>query len=244
MLLQRPDHLFWLDRNSEPFDHCVVDNFLLPDVAREVAAEFLHYDDPRWLYYDTVVENKKTCDNWRVFPPATYQLLSYLCSADWCDHLGRMLRVNIKPDPGLHGGGWHAHGSGGNLNPHLDYSIHPKLKLQRKLNIIIYLTPMYQESWGGHLGLWSDRNGEPGELVKEVAPLFNRAVIFDTTQMSWHGMSRRLALPPDKQRKSLAVYYLCKPAHDVDKRGRALFAPRVEQRGDAGVAHFIQERSK
>jgi Rps23 Pro-64 3,4-dihydroxylase Tpa1-like proline 4-hydroxylase len=116
--------------------------------------------------------------------------------------------------------------------------------LQRKLNVIIYLTPMYQESWGGHLGFWSDHNGEPGELVKEVAPLFNRVVIFDTTQMSWHGMSRKLKLPPAKYRRSVAVYYLCKPAYDVDKRGRALFAPRAEQRGDAAVAQFIQERSR
>ena len=28
----------------------------------------------------------------------------------------------------------------------------------------------------------------PGDLVKQIAPVFNRAVIFDTTCNSWHGL--------------------------------------------------------
>jgi len=82
-------------------------------------------------------------------------------------------------DHGLHGGGWHIHGHGGNLNPHLDYSIHPKMKLMRKLNIIIYMSKELDDTHGGHLGLWDHdltRNG-PGKLVKEIQPKFNRAVI-------------------------------------------------------------------
>jgi hypothetical protein len=54
--------------------------------------------------------------------------------------LSKKLDLFLYPDPGLHGGGWHMHGAGGNLNPHLDYSIHPKSGLMRKLNIIIYLS--------------------------------------------------------------------------------------------------------
>ena len=65
------------------------------------------------------------------------------------------------------------------LNPHLDYSLHPKLYLQRKLNIIIYISKLWKENWGGGLGLENDNN-QPGKLEKTIIPKFNRAIIFDT----------------------------------------------------------------
>ena len=72
------------------------------------------------------------------------------------------------------------HKNGGKLNVHLDYSIHPKLKLQRKINILVYMTPEWNQSWGGYLDLYDNSSKKkPGELVEAVAPLFNRAVIFD-----------------------------------------------------------------
>jgi len=145
----------------------------------------------------------------------------------------------------LNGGGWHIHGTGGNLNPHLDYSIHPKMQMERVLNIIIYLSSELAPEHGGYLGLWAhdDARNAPGELVKEVEPRFNRAIIFNTTQNSWHGMSRKLDLPEGIYRKSLAIYYMREPAADADPRGRALFAPRDEQRHDQAVLETIRLRS-
>jgi len=130
--------------------------------------------------------------------------------------LEKHVGVNLFPDMGLHGGGWHMHGSGGNLNPHFDYSIHPKCGLQRKLNIIIYLSrDLKPIKHKGHLGLWSHDHkiNQPKDLIKEVEPIFNRAIIFDTTQNSWHGMSQKLQVPKGIYRKSLAVYYLTEPKH-------------------------------
>jgi hypothetical protein len=159
--------------------------------------------------------------------------------------LEEALGEKVFVDHGLNGGGWHIHGTGGNLNPHLDYSIHPKMGLERVLNIIIYLSPDLRPEHGGHLGLWEDDelNGAPGRLVKEVEPRFNRAVIFNTTQRSWHGMSRKLEVPEGIYRKSLAIYYLREPANGAEQRGRALFAPREEQRGDEAVLNTIRLRS-
>ena len=113
----------------------------------------------------------------------------------------------------MHGGGWHIHANNGNLNPHLDYTIHPKMKYQRRLNLIIYLEQTYREKYGGHLGFWShDKiNNLPKHLCKEIFPKFNRAIIFDTSQNSWHGLSTPVKLPKNKFRKSIAVYYLSKP---------------------------------
>jgi len=231
--------------NEKPFHHCVIDQFLEPSLAATLEADFLSYDSPKWFVYKNQIEDKKALNDWNVFPSTTYQFFSYLNSADFIAALSNLMGQQLYADSGLHGGGWHIHGSGGNLNPHLDYSIHPKLKLQRKLNLIIYISSLLREEHGGHLGLYS-HNGEsnlPGKCEKEIAPLYNRAVLFDTTQDSWHGMSRGLTQPEGIYRKSIAVYYLCQPATEADQRGRALFAPRESQKGNKSVEELIKLRS-
>lgn len=231
---------------SKPFDHCVIDNFFLPEIAKKLSEEFLPYDSNKWFYYKNPIEDKKALNDWNVFPPLTYRVLSYLNSDEFVKILSCSFGSTLYADPGLHGGGWHMHSTGGNLNPHLDYSIHPKLGLERKLNIIIYLSEELQpEIHGGHLGLWMQHNeqAKPGQLVKEIAPIFNRAVLFDTTQNSWHGMSRPLTQPPGIYRKSMAIYYLCEPSKEAALRGRALFAARPEQEGDSRIDEIIKLRS-
>ena len=232
-------------KGNKPFDHCVIDDFLLPEIAAKLEKEFLDYDDPKWFYYKNAIEDKKALNDWNAFPPLTYKVFRELISEDFIGTLSESLGVPLYQDPGLHGGGWHIHGTGGNLNPHLDYSVHPKVGLQRKVNIIIYLSSCLKDEHGGHLGLWSHDAAKdaPGDLIEVVRPRFNRAVIFDTTQNSWHGMCRPLTQPDGIYRKSFAVYYLTDPPADVDKRQRALFAARDDQKGDKSVEELIIKRA-
>jgi len=230
---------------AHPFNHCVIDNFFQPEIAEQLASEFMSYDNNRWHFYNNAIENKKACNDWNCFPKLSYSVFSYLIGEDFTRLIGEISGLKLYQDPGLHGGGWHIHGRGGMLNPHFDYNIHPKLGLQRALNIIVYVSPELKEEHGGHLGLW-EHNAElhePGLLVKEIAPKFNRAVIFNTTQNSWHGMSRPLVQPDDIYRKSLAVYYLKEPDSGTEQRGKALFAPTESQKGDESVLELIKLRS-
>lgn len=228
-----------------PFDHCVVENFFDFEYARILESEFMSYQSDKWNFYNNQIEHKKTCNIWDIFPKNTYSTFSYLNSEPFVCKLSSFFNKKLYPDIGLNGGGWHIHGVGGNLNPHLDYSIHPKLGLQRKVNIIIYLSSDLKEEHGGHLGLYSHSkdSSEAPILIKEIQPKFNTAIIFDTTQNSWHGMSRKLQVPDGIYRKSLAVYYLCEPPHEVDIRGKALFAPRKDQLNDESVRELIKIRS-
>lgn len=235
-------------KHQYPFHHCVIDNFFSPELAKQLESEFPDYHSDQWYVYLNPLENKKALNHWDTFPKQTYKVMSYLCSTQFIEKiLKNSLSIALYPDPGLHGGGWHIHGECGNLNPHLDYHIHPKLGMVRKLNLIIYLSQSLQpEQHGGHLGLWEHDHvaNQPGKLLKEIAPVFNRAVLFDTTQNSWHGMSRPLSVPLGTYRKSLAVYYVM-PVREGDKitRKRALFAPREEQRGNMLVEEIIRKRS-
>jgi Rps23 Pro-64 3,4-dihydroxylase Tpa1-like proline 4-hydroxylase len=231
---------------ASPFNHVEIDRFLPTELAEKVNAEFPDYGSDIWYSYKNQIEDKKALNDWNRFPEATYRLFSYLTSDEFVAVLSRLFGVNLFPDPGLHGGGWHLHGNGGKLNPHLDYNIHPKLKLQRKLNLIIYLCENWKDSWGGHFGLWEQdrKTGRPGKLAKEISVGFNKAVIFDTTQDSWHGLSQEVHAPESSFRKSLAVYYLCIPPQGADSRGRALFAPTEAQVGDPLIEELIQKRAQ
>jgi 2-oxoglutarate-Fe(II)-dependent oxygenase superfamily protein len=231
---------------AKPFPHLVIDDFLPLALADALEAEFPPYESEAWHEYNNAIEVKRTCNNWNHFPPTTYAFFGQLNSAPFVEALSALLGLRpLYPDPGLNGGGWHIHGPGGKLNPHLDYSIHPKVGLQRKLNLIIYLNRDWNDAWGGGLGLWEHDplTGGPGALAREIAPRFNRAVLFDTTQNSWHGLPGALACPPGRLRKSLAVYYLTDPPAGVDPRGKALFAPTEDQKGDPDVLDLIRRRA-
>lgn len=232
-------------RTSKPFNHIVIDDFLDIDVANNVEESFFAYDSPKWHRYSNSIEEKKTCNIWNEFNNHLYMYFSEINSPTFVQRLSEFTGVDLVADNGLHGGGMHIHSGGGNLNPHLDYSTHPKLKLQRKINIIYYCSSDKELLDGGYgsLGLWGNSQDGPGELMKSIQPKFNRAVIFDTSQNSWHGLVNPLPRNSSMLRKSLATYYLCQPSASADTRSRALFAPRDNQINDANVLETIQRRS-
>ena len=136
-------------------------------------------------------------------------------------------------------------GRGGKLNMHKDYSIHPKLGKERRINIVIYMTPDWQEEWGGGLELWShdEEKNLPKECVKKIYNKFNCAALFDTAQNSWHGLPKELECPEGTYRKSLNIYYVAEAREEAEKHDRALFAPTPEQADKPEILELIKKRS-
>jgi hypothetical protein len=232
---------------NDPFDYWIIDDFLHTDLARKLAAEFPDYNSSDWLFYNNPIEHKKTIHDWYKFPLETYKFMSKLVSKDFVDHISEITgEKTLFADPGLHGGGWHIHGNDGRLNVHMDYSIHPKLKLLRKYNLIVYLSEEWEDSWGGNLELWSHdpATNQPKECKVVVQNKFNRAVLFDASKNSWHGFYDRIKCPEGKYRKSIAAYYLTEVPVGASDRPRALFSTAPDQKNDPAVMEFIQSRSK
>lgn len=228
-----------------PFTHKIIDNFLDAELAKKLSDEFPNYEDSNWFFYNNPLEHKKTINNWYLFPSTTYKFFTYLNSAQFIDKLKNEFNLdNLYPDPGLHGAGWHIHGRGGKLNVHLDYNLHPKLGLQRKLNLILYLSQEWDPAWGGNLEFWTHDSltNRPKELATKIDCYFNRAVIFDTTENSWHGFAQELNCPEGLYRKSIAMYYLIDPPEQSDQRYRALYAPSESQKNDPQIEKLIQDR--
>ena len=124
-------------RSNKPFNHVVLDNFLDYNDAIAISKEFPHFENELWYTYDNPLEIKKATNNWNHFGSNIYIFFSHILSQTFTKKLESLLSsdnsINLYPDIGLHGGGLHSHKNGGRLNPHLDYSIHPKLFLQRKI---------------------------------------------------------------------------------------------------------------
>jgi Rps23 Pro-64 3,4-dihydroxylase Tpa1-like proline 4-hydroxylase len=231
--------------SSFPFNYCVIDNFLEENLAHKLASEFPEYEDSLWFEYDNPLENKRTCNHWEKFPPTTYSFFATMLGKWHADLLGKLVEAeDLIGDVGLHGGGWHMHKRGGKLNIHQDYSIHPKLGLERKINLILYLSENWDSQWGGGLELWSHNHeiNKPNQCEKVIDCKFNRAVIFRTDQFSWHGLPAPISCPEGIFRKSLALYYLSHPSENASPRQRALFAPTPEQQDDPSIQFLIQSR--
>lgn len=110
---------------------------------------------------------------------------------------------SIENDPYLHGAGIHAYSTGGHLDLHLDYNIHPISKKERKLNFIYYLNKDWKSEWNGNLDLYNGEN-----CVASIEPIFNRAVLFETNDDSIHGVPQTIKCPKDEIRKSLTLFYV------------------------------------
>jgi len=136
-------------QNAKPYSHVVIDNFLPLEVAKAVSDEFPNSDSNFWYEYSSPLEVKKACSDWNKFPGSIYRTFLSLLSPQVTEVLSFLTDRELVADIGLHGGGLHLHKAGGKLNTHLDYSIHPTAKLQRKVNIIVYVSENWNPEWDG-----------------------------------------------------------------------------------------------
>ena len=87
-------------------------------------------------------------------------------------------------------------------------SITTKRKLHRRLNLIVYLNKGWQSEWGGAIEVHSNPRKPETNQIRAFDPVFNRCVMFETNEISWHGFPR-LNLPPEQRhvsRKSISIY--------------------------------------
>ncbi|MEB3196836.1 MAG: 2OG-Fe(II) oxygenase [Candidatus Sericytochromatia bacterium] len=200
-------------QQAEPFPHLVLDGFF--DEARLRGLGESYYDglDARWhRFNDASREVKLQIDQDEHFPPPVRALLHALNSAPFLRELSELTGIpGLVPDPYHLGGGMHQILPGGKLAIHADYNLHPVMRLNRRLNLLVYLNEDWQEDFGGHLELW-DR--EMQACCHRIAPLFNRLVVFQTDSSSYHGHPDPLRCPEHRSRRSLALYYYTQEGAD------------------------------
>jgi hypothetical protein len=191
---------------NQPYPHIYFDNFLPADVAEAALRDFPEPKEVDWLAYKDVNQHKKLAFGAvEKLPPSIRDVLYFLNTRPMLKFLETLTGIeSVLPDPGYAGGGLHQIRPGGLLEVHADFSYHNALRLDRRINVLIYLNKDWKEEYGGHFELW-DREVKRAE--KKILPIFNRCAIFSTTSVSFHGHPVPLACPPDRNRKSIATYY-------------------------------------
>jgi hypothetical protein len=213
---------------AQPYPHVVFDNFFDPALVDQVLAEFPRPKDIPWQKFDNEREIKLMSMKEASFGPVTRLLFYHLNSATWLDFLSHVTGIpNLIPDPGFEGGGLHQIVRGGKLGVHADFNKHGQYNLDRRLNLLLYLNKEWKEEYGGNLELW-DRDMTRCE--RKVAPLFNRMMVFGTTDFTYHGHPEPLQCPEGMTRKSMALYYFSngRPAEEISGEHSTVFRERRE----------------
>lgn len=190
--------------NNSPFPHIVIDDFVSPAMLEACLDDFPAPARAE-ASFDRDQERYKTAYNPEVLSPRVRSFFYSLNSRPFLQFLENMTGVaGLIPDPYFMGGGFHQTKQGGHLGVHADFNLQAPLKLERRLNLLIYLNKDWREEYGGSLELW---DLEMKNCVKRVTPEFNRCVVFSTSATSWHGHPEPVAHPEGKPRRSIALYY-------------------------------------
>ncbi|MBB5685133.1 2OG-Fe(II) oxygenase [Sphingobium boeckii] len=191
-------------QTASPFPHVVIDDLLDADVLRDVAAHYPATDDK--TFFDRDQERFKFQFHPEEVPSGqTRNLLAELNGRAFLGFLEEMTGITgLVSDPYYAGGGLHLTRRGGHLSVHADFNVHGEMKMERRLNLLVYLNEDWPDAYGGKLELW-DREMKGCE--KSVAPLLGRAVVFNTSLDSFHGHPDPLSCPPERDRRSIATYY-------------------------------------
>jgi 2-oxoglutarate-Fe(II)-dependent oxygenase superfamily protein len=195
---------------ARPFPFVKIDNFLEPNFAKAVAESYPTFDlaEKTGRSFKTVNEKRKVqITDARLFPGPVAQLNDLLASRDFLANLSFIMGIpDLVADEELVGGGIHVTGPGGRLDVHVDFNFLAARQLYRRVNLLLYLNPSWDEKWGGHIQLW-DKDVKRCEQV--FAPALNRCVVFETSETSFHGVTPVTSAAP-YPRNSFATYYYTK----------------------------------
>ena len=97
----------------------------------------------------------------------------------------------------------HLMASRGRLDVHVDFNRLAERGLHRRLNFLLFLNPAWDDAWGGRLELW---NEQVEHCEHAFEPVLNRCVIFETSDVSYHGVAP-VRCPSGRTRNSFAGYY-------------------------------------
>jgi Rps23 Pro-64 3,4-dihydroxylase Tpa1-like proline 4-hydroxylase len=221
-----------------PFPHVVIDNFLQNDKLDELVVNINNLKDkdadskfinPKSIFeFNKFAYNKNHCDQLK-------ELFIELNSEPFIKHLEKLTGINelITNDINLFGAGVHRIKHEGFLQLHTDFNSYQHEvygKLDRRINLLIYMNPIWKEEYKGLLCLCDKTQNI---CVKKILPILNRCVIFNTSKESIHGHPEKLKVPKNIYRNSIAVYYYTKNNNGIldfegDPKHSTVWYPKIK----------------
>lgn len=220
-------------QKADPFPFAQFENFLEATTARQAMEAFPKVKDQGWIHYMHVNEKKHGLNKMDLIPPFLQEVIRALNSDEFVKILSKVTGIEgLKADPSLEGGGLHQSQRGGFLNIHADFTVHPhKRNWRRRVNLLIYLNEGWMPEYKGELELWTR---DMKECRQRISPVFNRCVIFNTDEDSYHGLPDPIQCPEGMTRKSIALYYFTEEKEAPKKR-----ATNYKARPGDGIKSFF-----
>lgn len=229
-------------QTKQPFPHIVLDDFFDRDLLLK-AVEHFPAPDASWWHYDNPLERKFAKNDLSQVHPGLRTLIALMQENRFVSFLERLTGIQgLIVDQTLNGGGFHQIAQGGKLDIHADYNYHPITKLDRRINVLLYLNEDWKVFWRGDLQLW-DR--EMKNCHEYILPLFNRMVVFSTTDWAYHGHPDPLGCPEGITRKSIALYYYTngRPAEETTAPHSTLYKKRPGDPDDKEIEELRAKRA-
>ena len=205
-------------QQAEPFPHIVLDNFFDSNYLKGLAQDFPNLlNDAHLEQFSSQKEVKSASHLEQGIPEKHLELIRFMNAQPFLSFIQQLtgIKETLISDPYLVGGGLHQIRSGGMLKVHADFNKHRLLGLGRRINVLVYLNEDWHESYGGHLELWDSKMKA---CQQRILPIFNRLVVFSTTDFSYHGHPDPLTCPDHRTRNSIALYYYSngRPKSEID----------------------------
>jgi Rps23 Pro-64 3,4-dihydroxylase Tpa1-like proline 4-hydroxylase len=230
-------------RSNQPFKYTMFDGFFHSDMADRIHDNYPLIQDGQWDGTTYIDQKNKFQKNRFAAGSIQAEVFDELNSGIFLKWLEEVTGIQeLHADDELFGGGLHQSTTGAFLNVHVDYNLHPKTRFHRRLNVLVYLNRGWRDEYEGHLELW-DLSDNQRTLLAKYAPSFNRCVIFETNEISYHGHPRPLKTPTGVNRKSLATYYYTptRPAEETASEHNTLY---VNTEGASGQVKRLQSGIK
>jgi Rps23 Pro-64 3,4-dihydroxylase Tpa1-like proline 4-hydroxylase len=206
--------------HAEPFKHVVIENFFEPSFAERLLADFPAFDSALARNEFGGTGRKASQTNIREISPVYQELYAFISSEPFLKFVSRLSGIpDLILDPKMYGGGTHDNLHGQELDPHVDFNYDEAQQLHRRLNLIVYMNKDWKTEWGGALEIHSNPRNPQQNRIEAYDPLFNRCVMFETNEYSWHGFPK-INLPEDQRglsRKSISIYLYTRdrPAEEI-----------------------------
>lgn len=202
-------------QTAKPFPHLVIDDVFPKDELMRAYSDWPSSESERWgkIEKGRFTSLKRGAFNCASAPKSISKILKKLHTSEFVDLLSGITGIeSLIADPKFAGAGLHETFRTGFLHKHVDFNRMRSKALgpqpedpYRRLNVFLYMNPDWRDEWNGHLYLWKNKGDE--KPTAKIAPIFNRLVICEASERSWHGHPEPLACPEDRSRRSMAWYF-------------------------------------
>lgn len=231
-------HKAW--HEAQPFHYIVFENFFTPEAAELILQNYPTTTQGGWDN-TTYINQRNKFSMTKFTNPVIQQAFNELNSPKLLPTIEYITGIkDLVADEQLFGGGLHQSITGAFLDVHVDFNYHPETKYHRRMNILVYMNKDWKMDYNGYLELW-DMSAK--KQLAYVEPKFNRCVIFETNEISFHGHPKPLNTPEGISRKSLAAYYYTKerPENEVAQDHNTIY---VNTEGTEGVVKNLKSGLK